>query len=437
MTDEITIRFPTRTTPEQAVRAWRSRAFFIKVRGGWGCGKTFWLVHWALKKAAMNPGRRGILVEPTSSMVSDVLIPTIEEVCELHGIEAHLRFSGGRQSWTIPEFGFRYMLRSGDKPHRLLGPTLAVAGIDEAGQQKHGVFSKVSGRVRDKRAPDPGMACTGTPDDMTSWFYQEWKRQRGNPNYAEYNWTTYDNQANLRPGYIDDLKSTLDELHFRAFVLGEDVNLASGVVFSNFTEANLRTGVRPVPGDRKRGFNGEELIWTMDFNVDPMTAVLWVQRGDRVYAVHEIVLRHSHLTETIEAMRAAFPFSTWPRQTVVPDATGSNHTSIAGFSHVDMLREAGYQARFKHVRFEQDAITAARRMICDAAGRRRLFIDPERCPKLVISMQTWGYKPGGLVTQEREYAGDDLLYFVPHLADNVKYLCHTLFPYRKPKWRLG
>jgi len=216
-------------------------------------------------------------------------------------------------------------------------------------------------------------------------------------------------------------------------VLGEDVHLASGTVFSNFTDANITEGVEPAPpGD---GLPSEPLIWTMDFNVNPMTAVMWVVRGDRAYARDEIVLRHSHVEETVREMQRRWPLDQWPGQTVIPDATGGGRNSLVGYTHHDALRLAGYKLKFRVLRREQDAINASRRMICDAAGVRRVFID-RRCVKLLHSVKVWAYERDSNKTREKEYADDERNYFVPHLADCFKYLFWNLFPISKPSWRI-
>ncbi len=429
------VRFPTATTARAVAALFACNRRFIKGRSGYGGGKTHAGVFWCIKQAALNPGLSGLAVEPTSGMVDDILVPKIEEVCEASGLPFRLSKPSGRLNWHLPDFGFTWLLRSADKPHRLVGPTLAAGLIDEAGLQANKVFRIVVSRVRDRRAPHPAILALGTPDQF-NFFYSVWHKHRVHPDYAEFHWTTMDNAANLDPAYIPTMLENFDELQVRAYLYGEHVNLASGLVFSNFTDANImKRPIEPDPGDSVSLRAPERLIWTMDFNVNPMTAVLWLRRGDDMVAVDELVLRHSHTQETAAEMQRRFPFSAWPRQLVVCDATGTSRSSVSGYSNVDVLKEAGFEVDFLRVRHEMDAINAARAMICNARGRRRLFVH-ERCRKLVTSMQTWSFEPDSMKTMERQYADDPELYFVPHLADNVKYLCHVLFPVSKPQWKV-
>jgi len=180
-------------------------------------------------------------------------------------------------------------------------------------------------------------------------------------------------------------------------------------------------------------------VWTMDFNIDPMTAVGWVLRGAgeqrEARAFIELVIRHSHAEEMAAEIKRRYPFKLYPGQKIYCDATGSSGSSTTGRSHVDILRQAGFDVDYKHVGHEADPINCARRMIRDAAGRRRLFISTE-CPKTILSLKVWSYKSHSNKTREEEYADDRELYFVPHLADNVKYLAWNLFPIHKPDWSI-
>ena len=48
--------------------------------GGYGSGKTYSIVLKGLQQCGLNPGKLGVLAEPTTSMVKNVLQPTLEEL---------------------------------------------------------------------------------------------------------------------------------------------------------------------------------------------------------------------------------------------------------------------------------------------------------------------------------------------------------------------
>jgi phage terminase large subunit len=70
-----------------------------------------------------------------------------------------------------------------------------------------------------------------------------------------------------------------------------------------------------------------------------------------------------------------------------------------------------------------DRINAVNKMYCDAAGERRLFIDP-RCRKTIECVTKHQYKEGTRVPDKE--SGYD------HQNDAVGYLIDYLYPIRRP-----
>lgn len=425
--NEITVTFPTATSPTAQADFYYSNARYCRAVTGYGGGKTYALVAKMVKLAAMNPGLEGLIVEPTHGMVADILLPTIERFCDDNGLTYRFVKPAGRIDWLLDDFNFRFMLRSGDNPSRLVGTSVACAGIDEAGLQDGDVYRKVVSRVRDARAKLLQINAVGTPDGL-NWFYTTWANNQGNADFASFNWTTSDNAANLAEGYDGTLKENYSPEQYRAYSLGEFVALTQGIVFSNFSGANIQEW-RPMAG--------QPIIWGMDFNVDPMCASAWQQVGDQIKACGELVLRHTHTEEFSKRMLEMFPLNKYPGTMIACDPTGKARSSTSGFTNIDILEQAGFKVEFRHVRHEMDAINAGRRMICDATGRRRVSIDAERCPRLLTAVKSWAFKEDSMRTKEEEYRGDKDLFFVPHMADTLKYLAHALYPIAKPSWSVG
>ena len=71
----------------------------------------------------------------------------------------------------------------------------------------------------------------------------------------------------------------------------------------------------------------------------------------------------------------------------------------------------------------KDRINSVNRLLCDAGGTRRLFIDPG-CRKSIEMFQKLQYKPGTSLPDKD--SGYD------HTADAIGYAVHFLYPIRRP-----
>lgn len=421
------IEFPTPTSPPAQAE------FFLDFQHstiagvtGMGGGKTYSGAAKTVALAYMNPGLTGLACEPTHGMTRDILLPTYEKFLEENGIPYRMNRSQGQAEVLLTEPRFRIMLRSAENPDRLKGPNVVFFWMDEAGQAEEAAWQNGCSRVRDKSGKVLQKIATGTPEGL-NWFYHTFGDKK-RPGVAVYQWSTIDNAANLAAGYADGMRDTYDDTLYKSYVMGQFVPFVSGVVFDNFSGANVGPA-KPVVG--------LPIYWGMDFNVDPFCAIGFQEGGGKVFAVAEVVIRNTHTTEAAEEMKRQFPLDRYPGQTIYCDPTGGNrHTAGGGHTDVDLLQRAGYKVDYNRFRTERDPINAGRALICNAAGQRKLVVG-DHLERVITALKTWAYKPGSLQTQEKEYATDKNLYFVPHLADAFKYYAHSRHPIIKSEWRIG
>lgn len=430
---ERRIIFPTaRSGATQAAVFKNFHTKYIGWSAGYRGGKTYTIARKAVALAYLNFHYGpvpffGMVTEPTAGMVRDILVPAFEEFLYSEGIPFETSGSPGGNSYEIflPEANFTILFRSADKPSRLAGTTLCFFIMDEAGQCKLEAWRKGASRVSEKRARVLQAIAVGTPEGL-GWFYERFGMEpRANTDY--YCSPTSENEQNLPDGYAAELLDSYDPQTFKSYGLGQFVNTTSDSVFGDLF---LRSEcVFPLPLPKP----GTELIWGMDFNVDPMAACVITLRDDGdPDVVDELVVRSTYTDKFILAMQERYPFDKYPDQTVCCDPTGTRRqTSAGGRTDVAILKEAGYEVKWSRVKIERDPINETRRMILDAKGRRRMRV-AERCHKVISSLEAWAYKPGSLTTKEEEYRTSERLWFVPHVADSVKYPMHTLFPIRRP-----
>jgi len=166
----------------------RSTAPVVGRPAGYGSGKSFGLVAWAMHRGGVlhvegGPDVAIMLVEPTVKQLRRVLLPRIYDVaraCGLHvehrsqAAEVHVDYGGGSRAVIY--------LASADRPTTLEGPTVAAVGIDEAGLiRSPRAYQAASARLR---WPTHGMTETqrawanqlhlcGTPEG-TGTTFQAW-----------------------------------------------------------------------------------------------------------------------------------------------------------------------------------------------------------------------------------------------------------------------
>ena len=97
-----------------------------------------------------------------------------------------------------------------------------------------------------------------------------------------------------RPDYYDQLKVSYDDLFYQQEALGEYLNVYAGRVYHAYSEANEVPDLRYAP---EAG-----LCWALDFNVDPMTALIAQFLNGRIHVLEEIFLRNADTISMCERL---------------------------------------------------------------------------------------------------------------------------------------
>jgi hypothetical protein len=159
----------------------------------------------------------------------------------------------------------------------------------------------------------------------------------------------------------------------------------------------------------------------MDFNIDPMTAVIAVRQGDNLYVIDEIRMFSSNTAEIVEEIKERYPKS---RHWIFPDpASRQRKTSAGGLTDLTILQNAGFVVKAPHGHTPvRDRINAVNSRLCDAKGIRRLFIHP-KCKYVIEGLERHTYKEG--TSQPDKDSGYD------HMNDALGYMIDYMFPVRK------
>lgn len=186
----------------------------------------------------------------------------------------------------------------------------------------------------------------------------------------------------------------------------------SGRVYSNFRN-------KPYPDgniDESITDTGGELYVGMDFNVNPMSAVIATKAVDECLVLDALEIGTSNTEEMADEIRRRYPGR---RIIVTPDPAGKQRRTFAPVGQTDftILERAGFIVRAPNqAPLVVDRINNTQQMLFDK-GRRRLRIHPQ-ATALIRSLSNLVYKEGTSQPEKGKY---------DHLCDALGYLCWQEF----------
>ncbi len=368
----------------------KSTARFKGFSGPVGSGKSLALCHEAIRLAHDNPGRTGLIGAPTYPMLHDATRAAFLEILESNGVKYKLHKS--TNTLYFEETRSRVLFRSLDEYERLRGTNLAWFGVDELTYCPEEAWIRLEARLRD---PEASRLCgfgVWTPKGF-DWVYRRFKAEPVE-GYELIEAKPFENRRLLEqvPDFYDRLKASYDERFFQQEVLGQYLNLTSGQVYYAF-DRKANTGRFEV--DPKR-----TLVWSWDFNLNPMCSVVCQEQDENTVVLDEIVIETSSTPEVCEEFLARFGKHR-ARIEIYGDASGSHGQTATGRSDYDLIREffRRHPELDAVVRAEnanppvRDRVNVVNGRLRNAQGDRRLFVD-RRCGELIKDLEQVSYKPG-------------------------------------------
>ena len=368
-----------------------------------GSGKSKALCLEAIKCAYRNPGVLGLIGAPTQKLLDSStkleLIGTLEE--------QHIPYTYLKSAATIRliEPDSTILLRSMEQPERLRAMNLGWFGVDELTYCREAAWLRLEGRLRHSKARFKCGFAAWTPRGK-DWVWRRFISARSISTCQAIVAEPFENQAVLRatPDFYERLKHSYDDKLYRQEVLGQYLDLYSGAVYHAF---DPQRNVRDTDYDPAL-----PLIWSLDFNVNPMVSVLAQCRNGRVAVLQEIVLPSSN---TVEMVREFFRRTAeWARLSkgslqveIYGDATGGATSAASGgesnWSIIEQLfaTKSEYAPRFNNRRSNPsvvDRLNAVNALLGSFAEQQlpryqqaRLCIDPG-CRELLADLEEVNWK---------------------------------------------
>jgi len=370
----------------------------VLLAGGWGSGKTWWLLAEALRNVAANPGRIGAIVSPTYPLQRRTIYRSIIDL-----FPGATRWPSGNDDaraclgplvadWSSRDRvlrmynGAEIVFCSAEDPGSLEGATYAWACLDEPRLIRHDAWRILNSRVRDPHSKKLRRSIAGVP--ALGWMFEEFGRER--PGRRVVRASTQDN-PHLPPGYVDHLN--LSGRLARAYLHGEFVVLEGVVYWAYGAESIVDVEVEP---DR-------ESFGFLDFGGrKPYFGLMQV-----VPDLGEVVVEEVVCTDILEARHARDIASFLRRLGVTMldcycDPAGRARNAQTGLSsfrvYEDAFLEAGVLSggmlspRGPIERHIPNGVEAVRSRLQAHDGRRHLFV----ARRLTDGERTSRY-PGGAV----------------------------------------
>jgi len=381
-----------------------SKERFRVVVAGRRFGKTFLSICELIDVAVPNPDSHCWYVAPTYKAAKEIAWDMLIS----HVAPEWIRKSNETALTLTLINGSTIALKGAEKPDNLRGRSLDFVVLDEFADMRPEAWYEV---IRPSLSDRQGSALfIGTPKGRNH-FYDLWTRGAdGNTDWQSFQYTTIDG-GQVTSEEIEAAKRDLDERTFNQEYNAQFVNY-QGIIYYNFDRTE---SISKITDD------GSMLHIGMDFNLDPMSAVVAIREGSTLKIMDEIVIYGSNTDEIVDEIKTRYP----SRQICVyPDpAARQRKTSAGGRTDLSILQNAGFavKVRDKHSAI-RDRINSVNARLKSADGQRHLVIDP-KCKQVIKSLERQTYKEG--TSQPDKDSGFD------HMNDALGYLIDFLYPIKR------
>jgi hypothetical protein len=383
---------------------------FNTITAGRRFGKT-WLGKNKLFAKANNKSRQVCwYIAPTYRQAKSLMWVPLKELVP----RAYVRHKDETDLSMTLRNGSTIALRGADNPDSLRGPGLNYVLFDEVAFQDSYVWDVVRPMLSDMK----GEADFITTPSGYNWYYDLVMDNLNNDHWNHFHFTTAEG-GNVDLEEIEEAKASMDPRMFRQEYEASFENLSGRVYYAFDRLLNCPDGVEDAIG--------LPLRVGMDFNIDPLVAVLATRQGSELRVFDEICISNGNTVLMAQTIRQRYP----NRPIIVyPDPTGSSrHTNApVGDTDFTLLRAFGFQLSApQHPYSQTDKINTTNAALLNAAGVRRIFIN-KKCKAVIKGLDGLTYTEGTSLPDKK--SGLD------HACDALAYMTCGEFPIHEPARRI-
>ena len=368
-------------------------------------GKTYLAIN-ELAKFASQPNKKVWYVAPSYRQAKAICWGVLKEKMIQHKWVKSINHS----DLTITlKNNSQITLRGSDNENSLRGVGLHGLVMDEfADISKETWFEVLRPTLSDTKGH--ALFC-GSPRGFGNWSYELYKMGETNKDWKSFQYTTLEGEQ-VSEDEIEQAKQDLDLRTFQQEYEATFVNY-SGMIYYNFSrDKNIVEQYKKNSGILHIG---------LDFNVDPMSAVVCVIENDRIYMIDEIQIYSSNTNEMCDEIRTRYK----SKQIVVyPDPSARQRkTSAGGITDLAILKNFGFDVKCKNTApLVRDRINAVNSKLKNVNGKNNLFI-VKSCKNAIKSIERQIYKEGTHIPDKD--SGYD------HMNDALGYLVEYNFPLKR------
>lgn len=368
-------------------------------------GKTYLAIN-ELAKFASQPNKKVWYVAPSYRQAKAICWSVLKEKMINHKWVKNINHSD--LTLTLKN-NSTITLRGSDNEQSLRGVGLDFLCIDEFADVNKDAWYEV---LRPTLSDTKGHALfCGSPRGFGNWSYELFKQGETNNDWSSFKYTTLEGEQ-VSQDEIEQAKQDLDLRTFQQEYEATFVNY-SGMIYYNFSrDKNIV---------EKYNKNSGILHIGLDFNVDPMSAVVCVIENDRIYMIDEIQIYSSNTNEMCDEIRTRYK----SKQIVVyPDPSARQRkTSAGGITDLAILKNFGFDVKCKNTApLVRDRINAVNSKLKNVNGKNNLFI-VKSCKNAIKSIERQIYKEGTHIPDKD--SGYD------HMNDALGYLVEYNFPLKR------
>jgi len=385
-------------------RIFRDESRWRVVVAGRRFGKTFLSNAELMRAAVSGKNKHCWYVAPTYGAAKEIAWDMLAEL-----IPGEYIAKRNESSLTITLLnGSKISLKGAEKPNNLRGRSLDFVVMDEFADMKPETWFEV---IRPALADRQGSAMwIGTPKGMNH-FRDLWARGvDGQKHWRSWQFTTLQG-GNVPQVEVESAKADMDERTFKQEFEAAFVNYA-GIIYYNFHRDETVTKLED---------DGSTLHVGMDFNLDPMSAVVAIRDGGKLKIIDELVIYGSNTDEMADEIHQRYPKR---RVIIYPDpASRQRKTSAGGRTDLSILQNAGFEVKAPNSHTTiRDRVNSVNARLKSADNTRHLFV-ATKCRQTIKSLERQTYKEG--TSQPDKDSGFD------HMNDALGYLVDYLYPIKR------